>query len=404
MANVITVTALNRYVKTILESDPVLTDIALRGEISNFKNHFKTGHLYFSLKDEKCSVKAVMFRGDAQNLTFLPQDGMRVVVRCRISLYERDGAFQVYVEDMFPDGIGAMQMAFEQLKEKLAGEGLFDQEHKKMLPAVPRCVGLVTSKTGAAIQDIFNVTRRRYPRAHFLLCPVNVQGQEAAPGIVSAIEALDRSGRVDVIIVARGGGSREDLWVFNNEQIARAAFACKTPLVSAIGHEIDFCILDFVADLRAPTPSAAAELVMPDMAAEYEALCKITANIHKQMQNKMLLCYNEYKSLRRSPLLAQARTRPAAGREWLTATAGMLRSAAAAKQSAAQRRLEHAARLAQSLNPYGVLARGYGVVQQDGRTIRSWKDTAPGQQVTVTLTDGELACTVDEARPKGVIE
>lgn len=401
MANVITITALNRYVKTILERDPVLTDIALRGEISNFKNHFKTGHLYFSLKDEKCSVKAVMFRGDAQNLSFQPQDGMRVIVRCRISLYERDGAFQVYVEDMFPDGIGAMQMAFEQLKEKLATEGLFDQEHKKMLPAVPRCVGLVTSKTGAAIQDIYNVTRRRYPMAHFLLCPVNVQGQEAAPGIVSAIEALDRSGKADVIIVARGGGSREDLWVFNNEQIARAAFACKTPIVSAIGHEIDFCILDFVADLRAPTPSAAAELVMPDMAAAYGDLCKTYTNIHKEMQNKMLLCYNGYKSMCQSPALTAARARPESGRAWLGKQAAALQAAMDAKRGAAQRQLEHAARLAQSLNPYGVLARGYGVVQQDGRTIRSWKDTAPGQRVTVTLTDGELACTVEEARPKG---
>ena len=182
MANVITVTALNRYVKTLLERDSVLTDVALRGEISNFTNHYKTGHFYFSLKDEQCSVKAVMFRRDAQNLAFMPQNGMRVIVRCRISLFERDGAFQVYVEDMFPDGIGAMQMAFEQLKEKLDKEGLFAPEHKKPLPAMPKCVGLVTSKTGAALQDILNVTQRRYPIARFLLYSVTVQGNEAAPG------------------------------------------------------------------------------------------------------------------------------------------------------------------------------------------------------------------------------
>ena len=213
MANVISVTALNRYVKSILESDAVLTDIALRGEVSNFTNHYKTGHFYFTLKDEKCAVKAVMFRSYAQQLSFVPENGMRVIVRCRVSLFERDGAFQVYVEDLFPDGLGAMQMAFEQLKARLEREGLFAPEHKKPLPRHPRRVGLVTSKTGAAIQDILNVTRRRCPAMEFVLCPVNVQGAEAAPGIVRAIQALGARSDIDVIIVARGGGSREDLWV-----------------------------------------------------------------------------------------------------------------------------------------------------------------------------------------------
>src|SRR5699024_8179904 len=199
----ISVTALNRYVKSILESDAVLTDIALRGEVSNFTNHYKTGHFYFTLKDEKCAVKAVMFRSYAQQLSFVPENGMRVIVRCRVSLFERDGAFQVYVEDLFPDGLGAMQMAFEQLKARLEREGLFAPEHKKPLPRHPRRVGLVTSKTGAAIQDILNVTRRRCPAMEFVLCPVNVQGAEAAPGIVHAIQALGARSDIDVIIVAR---------------------------------------------------------------------------------------------------------------------------------------------------------------------------------------------------------
>lgn len=400
--NVITVTALNRYVKTLLERDPVLTDIALRGEISNFKNHFKTGHLYFSLKDEQCAVNAVMFRSDAQNLRFSPQDGMRVVVRCRISLYERSGAFQVYVEDMFPDGIGAMQMAFEQLKEKLAAEGLFDPQHKLMLPAMPRCVGLVTSKTGAAIQDIFNVTRRRCPMAHLLLCPVNVQGQEAAPDIVRAIRTLDASGRVDVIIVARGGGSREDLWVFNDERIARAAYACKTPIVSAIGHEIDFSILDFVADLRAPTPSAAAELVMPDMAAEYAALCRRYDDVRKQMQNKFNLCYNRYDRLAGAPQLLAARTRPAALGVQLQQDLRALQRTIDGQQRQRGLRLIHAAQLAQSLNPYGVLSRGYGIVRKDGEVLKSCRAARPGDGVEVELVDGMLQCRVEQADLKGM--
>ena len=355
MANVITVTALNRYVKTLLERDSVLTDVALRGEISNFTNHYKTGHFYFSLKDEQCSVKAVMFRRDAQNLAFMPQNGMRVIVRCRISLFERDGAFQVYVEDMFPDGIGAMQMAFEQLKEKLDKEGLFAPEHKKPLPAMPKCVGLVTSKTGAALQDILNVTQRRYPIARFLLYSVTVQGNEAAPEIANAITRLDKGGRVDVIIVARGGGSREDLWVFNNESIARAAFASSTPVVSAVGHEIDFSILDFVADLRAPTPSAAAELVMPDMEAELREIRRSYSNICKEIQNRLQLCYNRVRDIEAAPQLAAARSLPLGLLRELSEKADAARTAMHGKMDAAKGRVAHAAMLCGSLSPYSVL-------------------------------------------------
>ena len=226
MAEVISVSALNRYVKNLLDVNDVLFDLALRGEIANF------------VRDEAASVRAVMFRSDARRLGFQPEEGMKVVVRCRVTLYERDGAFQVYVNDMFPDGIGSTQLAFEQLKAKLDKEGLFAPEHKKPLPRYPQCIGLVTSKTGAALQDIRNVIGRRWPAVRLLLAPVNVQGFEAAEEIADAITRLDKSGRVDEIIVARGGGSREDLWVFNAEVIARAAYRCKKPLISAIGHEI----------------------------------------------------------------------------------------------------------------------------------------------------------------------
>ena len=358
MANVISVTALNRYVKSILESDAVLTDIALRGEVSNFTNHYKTGHFYFTLKDEKCAVKAVMFRSYAQQLSFVPENGMRVIVRCRVSLFERDGAFQVYVEDLFPDGLGAMQMAFEQLKARLEREGLFAPEHKKPLPRHPRRVGLVTSKTGAAIQDILNVTRRRCPAMEFVLCPVNVQGAEAAPGIVRAIQALGARSDIDVIIVARGGGSREDLWVFNDEAIARAAYACRVPLVSAIGHEIDFCILDFVADLRAPTPSAAAERVAPDLWCEFSALCRLHANIQKSMQNKLALCYNKMQAAAGSNALRRASRSPQREREQLCAVAAKLCEKMHGRMQTARQAFSHDATLAHTLNPYAVLVRG----------------------------------------------
>ncbi|MEG2833224.1 MAG: exodeoxyribonuclease VII large subunit [Ruthenibacterium sp.] len=395
MANVITVTALNQYVKALLEHDAVLTDIAIRGEISNFVNHFKTGHFYFTLKDAQCSVKAVMFRSNAQALGFLPQNGMRVIARCRISLFERDGAFQIYVEDLFPDGIGAMQLAFEQLKQKLDAEGLFAQEAKQALPRMPQMIGLVTSKTGAAIQDIFNVTQRRYPMAHFLLAPVTVQGNEAAQGIANAITALDQSGKVDVIIVARGGGSREDLWVFNSELIARAAFACKTPLVSAIGHEIDFSILDFVADLRAPTPSAAAELVMPDLHAELEKNVKIYTNIHKQIQRRVDLCYNIVNHQKNAPSLLAMQQTVAKKQADLSRKSSVITAQIQTILQRMQTRLSHAAVLSVSLNPQAILSRGYAIASIGEVTLKSVKQVFPNEGINVRLSDGTLGCTVN---------
>lgn len=395
MADVIGITALNRYVKTLLESDAVLTDIALRGEISNFKNHFRTGHLYFSLKDSQSSVKAVMFRGNAQRLRFEPQDGMLVIVRGRISLYERDGAFQVYVEDMFPDGVGALQMAFEQLKARLAAEGLFAPEHKRPLPQVPRCVGLVTSKTGAAIQDIFNVTKRRYPAAHFLLAPVNVQGQEAAREIARAIRRLGNSGKTDVIIVARGGGSREDLWVFNDEEIARAAYDSPVPVVSAIGHEIDFCILDFVSDVRAPTPSAAAELVMPDLPAAVGQAEATFGAIARTMQKKLDLCKNQIDSACRSPQMESVRRRPLKARTELGARAALSAREMRRRLNRLGDHMAAQAALSESLSPLKVLARGYAVAEKENRILKCASDAAPGDRIRVTLHRGALLCEVN---------
>ena len=395
MAEVISVSALNQYVKTLLDANDLLFDLALRGEIANFVQNARSGHCYFSLRDETSSVKAVMFRSDARRLGFRPEEGMKVVVRCRATLYERDGAFQVYVNDMFPDGIGSAQLAFEQLKAKLDREGLFAAERKKPLPRFPKCIGLVTSKTGAALQDIRNVIGRRWPAVRLLLCPVNVQGFEAADEIAAAIDRLDKSGQVDENIVARGGGSREDLWVFNAERIARAASRCKTPLISAIGHEIDFTILDFVADQRAPTPSAAAELAVPDRAEFSRKLCNLEENIHISIQNRLSLCYNRLDETVQ-PLSRQNMQAQLAGRQQqLEAVSGQLQTAAREKQQDAGLRLRHAAALAATLNPYGVLARGYALVQDEKGRICAPDALREGQKMTLCGAVNRIHCTVD---------
>lgn len=395
MAEVISVSALNQYVKTLLDANDLLFDLALRGEIANFVQNARSGHCYFSLRDETSSVKAVMFRSDARRLGFRPEEGMKVIVRCRATLYERDGAFQVYVNDMFPDGIGSAQLAFEQLKAKLDREGLFAAERKKPLPRFPKCIGLVTSKTGAALQDIRNVIGRRWPAVRLLLCPVSVQGFEAADEIAAAIDRLDKSGQVDEIIVARGGGSREDLWVFNAERIARAASRCKTPLISAIGHEIDFTILDFVADQRAPTPSAAAELAVPDRAEFSRKLCNLEENIHISIQNRLSLCYNRLDETVQ-PLSRQNMQAQLAGRQQqVEAVSGQLQTAARKKQQDAGLRLRHAAALAATLNPYGVLARGYALVQDEKGRICAPDALREGQKMTLCGAVNRIHCTVD---------
>ena len=394
MAEVITVSALNQYVKTLLDANDILFDLALRGEIANFVQNARSGHCYFSLRDEESSVKAVMFRSDARRLGFRPEEGMKVIVRCRATLYERDGAFQVYVNDMFPDGIGSAQLAFEQLKAKLEKEGLFAPEHKKPLTAYPECIGIVTSKTGAALQDIRNIISRRWPAVRLLLCPVNVQGFEAAPEIAAAIDRLDKSGEVDTIIVARGGGSREDLWVFNAEIIARTAYRCKTPLISAIGHEIDFTILDFVADQRAPTPSAAAELAVPDRAELGRKLCILEQNIQNLMQNHLKICYNELTQAEQAFSPEAARTPLRIGKQQLAAQQEQLAQAMQQKLRVKKEALGHAAALAASLNPYQVLARGYAMLYDQNQKLCTADALHAGDEITVRGAAKAARCTV----------
>ena len=395
MAEVISVSALNRYVKMRLDADDVLFDLALRGEIANFVQNARSGHCYFTLRDDACSVKAVMFRSDAARLAFRPQEGMRVVVRCRATLYERDGAFQLYVNAMFPDGMGAAQLALEQLKEKLAKEGLFDPEHKKPLPAFPQCIGVVTSKTGAALQDIRNVIGRRWPAAKLLLCPVTVQGFEAAQQVADAIHRLDQRRDVDEIIVARGGGSREDLWVFNAEVIARAAFRCKKPLISAIGHEIDYTILDFVADQRAPTPSAAAELAVPDRAEQKRILLELQQNIRKNMQNRLDLCYNgleQYNYVLEQNHPADVLQQKQNALQQLQMD---IRTQLREKQLSAVQKLQHGAELADSLNPYRVLARGYAMVTDSKGKILTEDVLQPERSIYLRSASRRAKCRVE---------
>ena len=342
MAEVISVSALNQYVKTLLDANDILFDLALRGEIANFVQNSRSGHCYFSLRDEASSVKAVMFRSDARRLGFRPEEGMKVIVRCRATLYERDGAFQVYVNDMFPDGIGSAQLAFEQLKAKLEQEGLFAPEHKKPLPAYPKCIGIVTSKTGAALQDIRNIISRRWPAVRLLLCPVR----------------------------------------------------CKTPLISAIGHEIDFTILDFVADQRAPTPSAAAELAVPDRAELARKLYNLEQNIQNIMQNQLKICYNELMQAEQTLSPEAVRTPLTARRQSLAARQEQLQQAMQQKLRNKKEQLGHAAALAGSLSPYQVLARGYAMLYDKNKKLCTADSLRAGDTVTVRGAAKLAHCTV----------
>jgi len=393
---VITITQLNRYVKTLLEGDRNVAAVYIGGEISNFTNHYKSGHLYMSLKDENALVRAVMFRGAASKLTFTPENGMKVIVKARVSLYEKDGSYQLYIDAMQPDGVGSLQIAFEQLKKKLAAEGLFDEARKRPLPRYPRTVGVITSPTGAAVRDILNVLGRRYPLAKVLFAPVLVQGDGAPPQIVDAIARVAAIPDVDVIIVGRGGGSLEELWAFNDERVARAVAGCPVPIISAVGHETDFTICDFAADLRAPTPSAAAELAVPDAAAlmrtlstvkdRSEQLCR-RALEREQHRLKMLgdkrclrspLFYVEERQMRLDML-----------------TRALTSSSSSQLQRAAGRLAASAAKL-DALSPLKVLGRGYAIPYKERSVVKSVTDVQVGDRLAIRLCDGELACTVEE--------
>ena len=399
MANYISVSALNRMVRRVLDDCAPLSDVIVCGELSGFTRHYKSGHLYFTLKDENASVKGVMFRGQARLLNFEPQNGMLVLAYGRATLYERDGAFQLYVDYMRPFGAGAAQMAFEALYKKLEAEGLFAPERKRPLPPAPRCIGVVTSKTGAAWQDVQTVIARRWPQTSLLLAPVTVQGLEAERSIVAGIRALDRDPRPEIILVTRGGGSKEDLWIFNSERIARAAAACRKPLVSAVGHEIDTTILDYVADLRAPTPSAAAELCVPDRREFLQKIAILQENIQKSMQNRLQICYNTFSMTAAGAGMQNQRRAMARRTQDLARVQDAVQLAQQHRTRRAGESLRSAAALAQSLNPYGILARGYAIVTQDD-AVRTVDALRPGQNITLHGAGAEADCIVQGVRPQ----
>ena len=392
---VITVSELNEYLKMLFEYDEILRNIYIKGEISNFTNHYKTGHFYFSLKDAGGSVRAVMFRGNASKLKFMPENGMRVIVGGRVSVFPREGQYQIYVDVMEPDGIGALYMAYEQLRAKLEAEGLFSADRKKPLPRMPKRIGIVTSPTGAAIRDMLHIAGRRFPSAEIVLYPALVQGADAPASIMRGIRYFNAKKTVDVLIVGRGGGSIEDLWAFNDENLVRAVAASEIPVISAVGHETDFTLCDFAADLRAPTPSAAAELAVPD---REELLAFL-----KQTQERLGLAISRRlsRSRDRLALLSSSRT--------LTDPMAVIddkRMALMMEERALHTKMERilAAKRAEfqyktakleALNPLAVVARGYSAVfDRQGVLIKSVAQLERGDEISFSLTDGKVSALV----------
>lgn len=388
----VSVSQLNNYIKRVLDANSYLNDIWVKGELSNFKLH-SSGHIYASLKDEGALIKLVMFRSSVQNLRFEPENGMKVSVRGRISVYERDGVYQIYAEDIVPDGVGSLYAAYEKLKARLNAEGLFDESLKKPLPPFPERIGVVTAKTGAAVRDIINITGRRYPLAKVFVVPVSVQGVSAAPEIANAIYLLNKNKLCDVMIVGRGGGSIEDLWAFNEEIVARAIFESEIPVVSAVGHETDFTIADFAADLRAPTPSAAAELVCPS-GSELQSFLQGRSG---RLKNALVHCIQQKKknldSLTGAYGFLHFCDRLEDKQQYVDS---LVKDAEKAVLSLLEKRRAalstNAAKL-DALSPLKTLSRGYSIATaKNGALISSVKDIQKEQEFLLRLKDGEADC------------
>ncbi len=390
----ITVTALNKYIKNIVDNDEFLGMVYIRGEISNFKSHY-TGHLYFTLKDETSLIKCVMFKTYTSNLNFTPKDGMSVVILGSVSVFERDGIYQIYVKGMEMDGVGALYAEYEKLKSKLAEEGLFDESKKKRIPMLPKSIGVITSKTGAVIRDIINVTTRRFPNVNIKLYPASVQGKGAAETIVNGLKYFNQARNVDVIIVARGGGSLEDLWPFNEEITARAIYESNIPVISAVGHETDFTIADFVADLRAPTPSAAGELAVPELNELMWKLGNIRKKICLLLTQKLELMKNKYYSLMNSKVLKN----PYDILQQKTLTVEKfeteLISNITIKIKDNRLKLTKIASSLDALSPLKTLTRGYSIIEDKNRNvITSVKEIKTNDIVSIILTDGSKEAVV----------
>ncbi|MBE7030363.1 MAG: exodeoxyribonuclease VII large subunit [Ruminococcaceae bacterium] len=395
---VITVSQLNNYMKRYIDNNTHLAKLWVRGEISNYKKHY-TGHIYMTLKDEGSAIKAVMFKGSAAAMRFEPENGMKVIACGRVSVFERDGQYQLYVESMTPDGMGELHVAYEQLKNRLEDEGLFDPAHKRPIPRYPRAIGVVTSPTGAAIRDVLNVLSRRYRLSDIYIYPAQVQGQGASDTVVRGIECLNREKKVDVIIVGRGGGSIEDLWAFNEENVARAIYASKIPVISAVGHETDFTIADFVADLRAPTPSAGAELAVPSADELRNMLSQSGARLHLLLARLYELKKQRLTFLIQNRAFADFPKRIDERREMMDVLLKDMVDAYNWQIDNGRHALENGAAKLQTLSPLAVLGRGYALVQKEGLPIKSITDTSIGENLEMVLRDGKLLCEV-----KGITE
>ncbi|WP_127594205.1 exodeoxyribonuclease VII large subunit [Paenibacillus lautus] len=437
---VLSVKDLNRYIRMKMEGDSRLSDVWIRGEISNFTHH-SSGHMYFTLKDEGSRIRAIMFATHNQRLPFIPKEGSRVIARGNVSVYERDGQYQFYAVQMQPDGIGSLYLAYEQLKSKLEEEGLFAAERKRPLPRYPRTIGVITSPTGAAVRDIMITIRRRYPQARSILYPVLVQGKGAAPSIVKAIRTMNDMAEADVLIVGRGGGSLEELWAFNEEIVARAIYQSDIPVISAVGHETDFTIADFVADLRAATPTAAAELAVPSSAELRGQLVQRQRQLNQGLQQRLKRSRERLLSLQRSPVLVHprrymlqhaerldmlsqrlqgnlksrlslvrqrqkslhqglirynprtqaefaARRKDQANRQLMNAMQSIMKS----KMSQLQTEMRHL----DALSPLKIMSRGYSLVydEKEQKLVKSIEDVQLGDLVNVRVSDGQLQCQV----------
>lgn len=395
----LSVSQINEYIKMMMDSNPILKSVWIRAEISNFTNHYRTGHFYFSLKDDGALIRAVMFKSYAQNVAFDLKDGMKVLVHGRISSFVRDGQYQVYVDEILPDGTGALYLAFEQLKKKLEAEGLFAETHKKRLPRIPSKIGIITSPTGAAIQDMINVLGRRFPCADVYLYPAQVQGADAAPQLIEGLRYFNRTQSADVIIIGRGGGSAEDLWAFNDERLAHAVYESEIPVISAVGHESDFTICDFVADRRAPTPSAAAELAVPNR----DEIKTSLDNLKSRMSNFLLGRINSFRNnlryLSEAGVLSDPTYMVNDRRMELLHLSEKLDIHIEKKLEKMRAVLGESVAKLEALSPLAVVSRGYSVVADaNGETLKSIDNVSVGDALQIKMNGGELDAVVSNIR------
>ncbi|MBR5202256.1 MAG: exodeoxyribonuclease VII large subunit [Clostridia bacterium] len=392
---ILTVTQLNTYAKSVIEQDVTLNNVFVIGEISNFVDHYRSGHLYMSIKDNQSVISAVMFAGNASRLKFKPENGMSVIIRGRVSLYERDGRYQLYIDDMQPDGIGALAIAFEQMKEKLSKAGLFDSEHKKRIPEIPEKIGVISSPTGAAIQDVLNVLGRRFPMAEIVFAGVQVQGDSATPTIIDAINKLNKTD-ADVIIIARGGGSAEDLWPFNDERLAYAIYNSQIPIISGVGHETDFTICDFVADLRAPTPSAAAELAVPDIREQKHYISSLKNTLVNAIENNVKDKQYILEQLIKSSVLKNPEKIIENCELYLDTLTSKINSNFKDTFTCKSSDFAMICSKLDSLSPLKVLARGYSITKKDNNIILNKKDLSVDDNITLQFTDGNVKARITE--------